>query len=287
MQLYLGEIIMKSFFSNLLAFILILLFTGCSSSVQHVLKPNLNDSLIDTESIIQLERPNNFVGSARKPYVIANNKIVGEIANGDELLWKTKSDSLECIGVAWDIVIDVTDSINMDEMIHSYKCFSTKPKRILKLKFDVFYSKQRIAHSIAFAPIFKYIDKTKISQIRLNSVSSSVKDETNQDLILLLQEAIKKQFKNNLTNESLKSIDLEILDYKRGNAALRWLGESYNGSSIAKVKVTIKENNLPIDTFVTRPVILGDGLFSIGGDDRIFDEVAEDIYLYLFPVDGK
>lgn len=272
----------KIVFSSMILFII--LFTGCGSSVQHVLKPDMKEPLNDTESIIQLKRVDHFMSAARKPNVLANDKLIGEIANGDEVVWKTKADSLECITIGWFEAGDaLIVGFRFDDTPYAYKCFSTKPKEILQLNYDFLYPKMRVAQPIAFVPIFKDIDKSKVTPISINSVTNSVKTDSSNDLTLLLQDAIKKQFNNNLVSSSNKTIDLEILDYKTGNAALRWLAQSEKASVLAKVKVTIKENNIVIDTFITRPVISGGGLFSVGGDILIFDEVAEDIYLYMFP----
>lgn len=276
---------MKKICSSLLIIGLVIGFTGCGSSIQHVLKPDIKEPLNNTESIIQLKRADYFMASGRKPNILANDKLIGEIANGDELVWKTKADSLECITVDWFESADAfIVGLTFDDTPFSYKCFTTKPKEILSLKYDFLYPKMRIAQPIAFTPIFKDIDKSKVTPISLNSITNSAKIESTNNLILLLEDAIKKQFKNNLVSSSNKTIDIEILDYKTGNAALRWLAASHQASTLAEVKVIIKENNIIIDTFISRPVISHGGLYTIGGDTLIFDEIAEDIYLSLFPV---
>ena len=277
---------MKKICSSLLIIGLAIGFTGCGSSIQHVLKPDIKEPLNNTESIIQLKRADHFAASARKPNVLGNDKLIGEIANGDELVWKTKADSLECITVDWftSTAHEFYAGLTLDDTPFAYKCFTTKPKEILSLNYDLLYPKMRIAQPIAFTPIYKDIDKSKVTPISINSISNSLKTESSNDLTLLLRDAIKKQFKNNLISSSNKTIDIEILDYKTGNAALRWLAASNQASTHAKVKVTIKEKNITTDTFITRPVISHGGLYTIGGDTLIFDEIAEDIYLSLFPL---
>lgn len=225
------------------------------------------------------------MGSGRKPDIVANDKFVGEIANDDELVWKTKANSFECISIDYDsslVEMILVKGIVLDSTPLSYKCFFTKPKEILSLNYDFLYPNMRAARPVAFVPIFKNIDKSKAIPVSINSITSSVQTESNIDLIKLLKEAIEKQFKDKLINSSNKTIDLEILDYKTGNAALRWLGSSHKGSTLVKVKVTIKEDNKIIDTFISRPVISFGGLFTIGGDEYIWDEVAEDVYLNIF-----
>lgn len=264
---------------------IVILITGCGASIQNVEKPDIHKPLSDQESIIQLKRADNFMGSGRKPDIIANDKFVGEIANDDELVWKTKANAFECISIDYDsnlVELILVKGIVLDSTPLSYKCFFTKPKEILSLNYDFLYPNMRAARPLAFVPIFKDIDKSKALPVSINSITSSVETESNIDLIKLLKEAIEKQFKDKLINSSNKTIDLEILDYKTGNAALRWLASSHNGSTLVKVKVTIKEDNKIIDTFITRPVISYGGLFTIGGDEYILDEVAEDVYLNIF-----
>lgn len=270
---------MKKVQSILLIIYLAIGFTGCGYSVQHVLKPDIEKPLNDTESIIQLKRADHIIGSGRKYSVISNDTLIGEVANGDEVVWKTKADSLECITIGTDKMwSDSLFGIRFDDTPYAYKCFTTKPKEILLLNFD-FFDKSRTSVS----PVFKNISKSKVVPISINSITNSVKTESSNDLILLLDTAIKKQFKNNLVSKSGKTIDLEILDYKTGNAAARWLAQSYSSSTFAKIKVIIKENNVVTDTYITRPVISYGGFMTVGGDTLIFDYIAKDIYFYMFP----
>ncbi len=277
---------MRKIYSSLLIIGLVIGFTGCGSSIQHVLKPDMQEPLNNTESIIQLKRADHFMAGGRKPNVWANGKLIGEIANGDELVWKTKADSLECIGI--DFFAESMDGVIFqvgfifDDTPLAYKCFTTKPKETLSLNYDFLHPKISTVHSTAH--IFKNIDKSKVTPISINSITNSAKTESTNNLILLLEDAIKKQFKNNLVNSSNKTIDLEILDYKTGYAALRWFAASHKASTIVKVKVIIKENNIVVDTFITRAVISFGGFLTIGGDTAIFDEIAEDIYFSMFPL---
>lgn len=270
-----------------LKFIFLIIFTaflsGCAgTSKQLVEKPDLNVSLNENESIIKLKRANRFAGGGRKFNIIANDKLIGEIANDDELIWKTKSNSFECIsGYGFDLFDP--QMIRLDSTPVSYKCFKTKPKEVLSLKYDWMYPKMRAARNIAFAPIFKEIDKSKSSiPISIGSITSKVEEDTEKDIKGLLLASMKEQFKEKLTDSSTKTIDLEILDYKTGSAALRWLASSNKASTFAKVKVTVKENNEIIDAFITRPVISSGGFITVGADKYIFDEIAEDIYLFFF-----
>ncbi|MCK9172921.1 MAG: hypothetical protein M0O99_05490 [Desulfuromonas thiophila] len=271
-----------------LKFIFLIIFTaflsGCAgTSKQFVEKPDLNVSLNENESIIKLKRVKHFAGGAREPDVIANDVLIGEIANGDELIWKTESNSFECIAIDYGMDMFLSTGIILDSTPLSYKCFQTKPREVLSLTYDWGYPKMRAVRECAFVPIFKDIDKPKSSiPIAIGSITSKVEEDTETDIKGLLLASMQKQFKEKLTDSSTITIDIEMLDYKTGNAALRWLASSETASTFAKVKVTVKENNEIIDAYITRPVISFGGFYTVGADDYIFDEIAEDIYLYFF-----
>lgn len=259
-----------------------LLFGCAGTSKQFVERPDINVSLNDNESIIKLKRAKHFGGGGRKPDVIANGMIIGELANNGELMWKTRSNSLECIAVNYGMDLLFTGII-LDSTPLSYKCFQTKPKELLSLNYDFAYPNMRNLRQYAFVPIFIDKDKSHNSDpISIGSIISEIEDNTETDVTGLLLASMKKQFKDKLTDSSNRTIDLVILDYKTGNSALRWLGSSYKGSTLAKVKIIIKHDNVVTDTFITRPVISSGGFFTAGADTYIFDEVAEDIYLYFF-----
>ena len=137
---------------------------------------------------------------------------------------------------------------------------------------------------VAFMPVFKLsptFDKSAKVTVRVtSSISTEVQGE--KDTKTSLENAIKDRFKSSLTSSSSKTVDIEILEYKTGNAATRWIMESMKGSTLVKVKVIIKEGGQVVETFITRPVVSSGGLLSVGADEYIFDEVAEDIYLHLF-----
>jgi hypothetical protein len=275
---------MKKISGILIILIVSLFVSGCGSSKQFVLKPDVTKPIPETESIIKIKRASSIIGAAYKYTIIANNRVIGEIANGDELLWKTNANSLECVSVDYGVG-GFSNLITLDSTPLPYKCFSTKPKEILLLNLDSFYPRARFARSIAFSPIFKQDgEKKQISSIKIDKVKSNVEIDS-IDLEAVVLKALSEQFKDKLNNGSTTSIELEILDYKTGNAALRWLGGSHTGSTIAKIKVKIKQNNLIIDEFITRPVVASGGLLSVGADDYIWEDVAEDIFLYLFNPD--
>lgn len=275
-----------------LKFIFLIIFTaflsGCAgTSKQFVEKPDLNVSLNENESIIRLKRANHFAGSARKPDVIANGILIGEIANDDELIWKTESNSFECIAIDYGKnPFFQASGIILDSTPLSYKCFQTKPREVLSLTYDGGYPEMRAVRAVrdfAFVPIFREIDKPKISTpIAIGSIINKVEEDAETDIKGLLLASMQKQFREKLTDSSTITIDIEILDYKTGSAALRWLASSETASTFAKVKVTVKENNEIIDAYITRPVISFGGFYTVGADDYIFDEIAEDIYLYFF-----
>ena len=71
---------------------------GCSSSsIQHVAKPDINQPINENETIIQLKRADYYQALGLNSIVVANDKYIGELANGNELVWKKNSNSLECI----------------------------------------------------------------------------------------------------------------------------------------------------------------------------------------------
>lgn len=266
-----------------IAFISTFIF-GCSStSIQHVAKPDINKPINENETIIQLKRADHFLASLNNASVVANDKLIGELANGDDLVWKTNSNSLECISLSHESGLLEID-IKTEDTPVAYKCFETKPKSKLALTYDFAYPEMRTVRDIAFTPIFKqsptFDNNTKVTVNLINSISPEM--QSDKDIKTKLENAIKKQFGDNLFSPSDKFIDIEILEYKTGNAASRWVMKSMAGSTFAKVKVVIKEGKKIVETFITRPVVSSGGGFSVGADEYIFDEVAEDIYLHLF-----
>lgn len=259
-----------------------LLFTGCGPSVQFVSKPDTTKPLNNTESIVHLKRAHRHFGRDDKITIYSNDKAIGEIANNDELIWKTEADKFECIG--GDVPKRGLFYITLDKTPIAYKCFTTKSKGTLKLVLDYGNPliKQRIFNPISYAAIFKEthnLDGTH--PVALGKIINSAITESKRNLNNLLTLSIKNQFKENLVDSSDRTLDLEILEYKEGSAALRFLAESFNGSTFVKIKVTVKDKDKIIDTFITRPVIRNGGLATIGGDEIIFDEAAEDIFIYV------
>ena len=264
---------------------------GCSAtSVQHVAKPDTNQPLNENETIIQLKRADYLGSSLNNAFVVANDKSIGELANADDLVWKTNSSSLECISLEHEsnFATFLTEGIKLEDTPVAYKCFETKPKEVITLTYDFGYPETRLARAFAFVPIFKpsptYDKDTKVVVDVINSTSPDTQSE--QDIKTILENAIKNQFGDNVISSSSKAIELEILDYKTGNAASRWFAQSMEGSTFLKVKVVIKEDEKVAETFITRPVISSGGGFSVGADEYIFDEVAEDVFLHLFGNDS-
>ena len=166
----------------------------------------------------------------------------------------------------------------------AYKCFETKPKTMMTLTYDFGFPDTRMVREFAFTPVFKlsptFDRNTKVTVNVINSISTETQNE--KDIKTTLENAVKKQFGDNFSSSSNKTIDIEILEYKTGNAARRWVMESMKGSTLIKVKVVIKEGGQVVETFITRPVVSSGGGYSVGADEYIFDELAEDIYLHLF-----
>lgn len=271
----------------------VLMFGCAKTSKQFVEKPDINSPLNEEESIIKLKRVKYFNESGNSPDVIANGTIIGELANNDEIIWKTKSNSFECISINYDrSLLDNVLFIKLDSTPLPYKCFSAKPKEVLSLKYDFKYPEMNAiygAKGLAAVPIFKDKDKNEnLTSISIGIITSEAMENTEIDVKGLLLASMKERFKEKLADASIDTIDLEILDYKTGNAALRFLGSSYKGSTLAKVKVVIRHNNIVTDTFITRPVISGGAssilgaLATAGADTYIFDKLAEDIYLYFY-----
>lgn len=256
------------------------MLSGCATpTIQHVNKPDVTKPIGKEDSVIQLRRENIFMGGGRTPNVIANSTQIGTLANGDELVWKTSPNSIECISLDYGSISLI--EIKFDSTPLPYKCFSTKQQELLKLKHDVLYPQRRAVRGYAFLPVFTEVDKSNNKAVSIKSITTNLSEPT-IDLKKSLEAAIKLQFGEKLVESSNKTIDLEVLDYKTGNAGLRWLASSHEGSTLAKVKMTIKENNIVIDTFITRPVISSGGFFTVGADSYIFEEVAEDLYLHMF-----
>jgi len=260
--------------------------TGCATStIQHVERPDVTKPISKTESLVQLKREDRFFGSALSLNVFANDTLIGELANGGELVWRAKPDFIECVSAdaRSSLVTTMLHGIKLDSTPLPYKCFMTKPQEILKLKYDLLYPNIRAVQPIAFLPIFKDVDRSKnVTPISIKTITSSLATETSADLKNMLEAAMKKLFGDRLIESSRKTIDLEILDYKTGSAALRWLGSSHEGSTLLKVKATIMEGSVVTDVFITRPVVSFGGFYTVGADSYIFEEVAEDIYLHMF-----
>jgi hypothetical protein len=204
------------------------------------------------------------------------------LASGGELVWKTNSNSLECISITYSGFLEI--DIKLEDTPVAYKCFETKPKAMMTLIYDLKYPESRSALMFAFVPVFKssptFDINTKVTVNVINSILTETQNE--KDIKYLLENSVKKQFGDNFASSSNKAIDIEILEYKTGNAGARWVMKSMNGSTFAKVKVVIKEGDQVVETFITRPVVSMGGFLTIGADEYIFDEVAEDIYLHLF-----
>lgn len=265
-----------------IAFISTFIF-GCSStSVQHIAKPDMSQPISENETIIQLKRADHFQASLNNAFVVANDKAIGELANNEELVWKTNSNSLECISLEHERAF-LEIKITLDNTPVSYKCFETKPKSKLTLIYDFSYPEMVFAGN-SFTPIFKlsptFDSQDKVTVNVINSALTEIPREVN--IKTSLENVIKKKFGANLDASSNRNIDIEILQYKTGNAAKRWLVQSMDGSTFIKVKVTIREDEEVVETFITRPVVSDGGFLSAGADEYILNDVAYDIYLHLF-----
>lgn len=267
-----------------------LVLSGCKST-QHVEKPDIGKLLSEGKSVIQLKRESYLVGSARSPDVYSGTKLIGSLGNGDELIWAAEPNTLECITLDDRWPIDQLVHIRLDNTPSTYKCFTTKPKEALVLMFDFLYAG---FGSEGGAAIYKYdpvteqvitaLNKdTKVSINIINSISEDI--DTPGDLTKLLEDAMNKRFSDRLSSSSVDVIELEILDYKTGHAFLRWMAETEKGTTLVKVKVTIKKHDRIVDSFITRPAITMGGLLSVGADTSIFNNVAEDVYLYVYGSD--
>jgi hypothetical protein len=218
--------------------------------------------------------------------VYANDKSIGLLANADELVWKTKSNSIECISLEHgvNILSMPSEHLKLDDTPLAYKCFDTKPKEIMTLTYDFGYPETRVFRVFAFVPVFKqsptFDNEVKVAVKVINSIAPEKRN--GQDKKEKLENSVKKMFGSNINSTSNKTIELELLEFKSGNAAKRWTVPSMAGSTFVKVKATIKQNDQVIETFITRPVVSSGGGYSVGADDYIFDEVAEDVFLHLF-----
>lgn len=277
---------MNTFKKLLSVTLLISCVAGCSStSVHHLGKPDMNQPLSEDETLITMKRVKYYTGGANNHTVVSNDTLIGEISNGDALSWKVKSNEFQCISTDWsNILKSLHEGFILDDTPLPFKCIYAEPMTKMELVLDGQYPDTRMVRSIAFttiyktSPTFKQSDKVSISI--LNSVPMEKRNDLNFES--LLSEAFSEQFGDKESASSDKIVEMEILDYKSGNAAGRWVAQSLEGSTYAKVKVIVKEGDKVVEQFITRPVISSGGLYSVGGDEYIFEEVTEDVYLHLF-----
>lgn len=265
-----------------------ILMNGCSStSVQLVEKPDINANLNINESIIQLKRADYFVASLNNSQVFVNEKFIGELANDDEIVWKTKANSLECILLK----AEKTFVVALDKMFEAndtpipYKCFSTKPKEVLKLLFDFQYA-ENMFRGFPALTIYRQTPLYEVdTSFALNIVNSDIITkylENGYDLTSKIEENFYAKFGENISAEASMNVNLEILEYKGGNAAKRWVRVSNSSSTYLKVKVIVLKSGIIEETFVTKLVVANGGLLSVGADDYIFEDLAQDVYYHLF-----
>ncbi|PSL15393.1 hypothetical protein CLV44_1041 [Marinobacterium halophilum] len=272
---------MLGFISVLIA---IVALAGCASnSKQLVERPDINKPLNENESIIILKRPSKFSLSIINFIVRTESQVIGDLSDGGELIWKTKAENFECIKIE---NLQLKQVLNLgfykEDVPAPYKCFFTNPKEILSLNYDFTYPKSRIFRPVAFLPLYKKSPTfDKRSSVAIN-VNNSIATEAPISLKETLEKYLEEQFGSIVDNSSNKVIDIEILDFKSGNAVQRWFAATKDGSTLAKVKVTISENDKILDEFITAPVISTGGLATVGGDSLIFEEIAEDVYLHTF-----
>lgn len=260
-----------------LTLVVVIFLTGCASSSQSVPKPNLNQTLKDNETIVQLKRAYSIIGLNATASVVSNKSEIGKLANDDELAWITESNSFECIQVNF-----ATLNFKLDDTPYAYKCFETKPKAVLKLTYDANYPDSRALHPVAFLPVFKESPMFDPNEVDVSVNITNSTPDSNESVNKKLLNAMKEQLETNFNSTSNTSVDIEVQEYKIGNTASRWVAESLEGSTFVKVKVVIKNSGEVVETFITRPVVSFGGITTVGGDEYIFDEVAEDIYLHLY-----
>jgi hypothetical protein len=270
--------------THLVVFISAFIF-GCSStSVQHVDKPDTNQPINENETIIQLKRADYLGSSLNNAFVVANDKSIGELANADELVWKTESNSLECISLEHGRgFMDI--GIKLEDTPVSYKCFETKPQAIMTLTYDFDYpNRGLISYSSGITPVFKksptYGKGKKVAINVINSISSDAMVE--QNFTEQLEKALKDQFRDNIETSSNRTVNIELLDLKASAGAIQWFAKSLEGSAYVKARVVIKENDQVVETFIVRPVLPHGGGLVYGSDELLAYGVAEDVFLHLF-----
>jgi hypothetical protein len=258
---------------------------GCSStSVHHFGKPDMNQPLSENETLITMQRVEHYIGGANNT-IASNDKLIGEIANGDTLSWKVKANEFQCISTDWNNILKTLhEGFILEDNPLALKCIYTEPMTKMELIYDPQYPETRIAQPIAFVTLYKTSPTFKQSDtVSMRIVNSVPMDKRNDlDFEALLSNAFSNQFGDKESASSDKIVEMEILDYKSGNAVGRWFAQSLKGATYAKVKVIVKDSGQVVEQFITRPVISSGGLYTAGGDEYIFEEVTEDIYLHLF-----
>lgn len=264
--------------------LLITLLSGCTSvSRQAVDKPDLKAALNNNESIIHIKRADYFRASANQTQVWSDELFIGELANNDELVWKTSPTFRNCVILKDEVNLITYDILKLDDAPIPYKCFSMQAQEILELIFD-FGIVERWVRPYSYSPVYK-VKSDFDSEDRFTYAISSkinVPEEENQNLIKLLSKSLDESFSEKLMSESSNHIKIEILSFKSGNAAHRWLIRSEDSSTTLELKVSIYENNALSDSFITKLAIVGGGGFTVGGDEYIFSDAAEDIHIYLY-----
>lgn len=257
---------------------LIIFITGCmATSTQIVPKPDLNKPLNNGEAIVKLQRAHSIIGMNAKASVISNNKEIGQIANDDELIWLTNPNPYECISVTFTSL-----SFKTDDTPVPYKCFQLELNTVTELTYDANYPDSRVARNFAFLPVFKGSPtfKSKEQGVSFNISNSSAHNDEEVNKKLLA--ALKEQFGRNYSTSSQAIANINVIEYKKGNAIDRHVVESMANATLIKIEVELVKNGREIESFITRPVVSSGGLLTAGADDYIFDEVAEDIYLHLY-----
>ena len=258
--------------------IFVIFISGCmATSTQVVPKPDLNKPLTDGEAIVKLQRAHSLIGMNATASVYSNNKEIGNIANDDELVWLTTPNPYECISVTFTNL-----SLKDDTAPVAYKCFKIEPNAVTHLTYDANYPASRVARTFAFLPVFKDSPtfKSKESDVSFKILNSS--DYNDEEVNSKLLIAIKEQFGESYSTSSNIVVNINIIEYKKGNAVGRYVVETMAHATLIKAEVEVIKDGQQIESFITRPVISSGGLSTIGADDYIFDEVAEDIYLHLF-----
>lgn len=261
----------------IILFTSIMIFNGCSGTThQYNSIANIKEPLSQDESIIEIV-PGAFKVAFSEFRISSNGVLIGILGENDKsLVWKTKPNKLNCI----DFKKTDIDFLTIDKVMFPYKCFYTKPGKVITLKTFFDYD---ISSFTLFTPLKKLDFESKGKDTyKIDSISINSEIETKHNIVQLLKDNLVKELKDSyVTENETKIIKLYIDHYQEGNAALRWTVPTVAGTTMLTIKLIIEKDEKIIDTYVTKLSIPFGGLYTVNADKYIFEDAAKDIVDYL------